>query len=148
MQIIIAFIAGLLMSIGITVSMMIDPAKVLGFLNLSGNWDPSLALVMAAALAVYSVGFRLVRGKPAPLLAEKFQLPSASKIDKPILIGAAVFGLGWGLVGYCPGPAISALSKGNTGTIGFVIAMIAGWYIARKMPLAKVAPKKSTDCYS
>ncbi|MCC5852721.1 MAG: YeeE/YedE family protein [Alkalimonas sp.] len=135
MQIMIAFIAGLLMSIGIAVSMMIDPAKVLGFLNLSGNWDPSLALVMAAALAVYSVGFRLVRGRSAPLMAEKFQLPNASKIDKPILIGAAVFGLGWGLVGYCPGPALAALSSGSFATLSFVLAMVVGWYLARKWPL-------------
>ncbi|MEE2024948.1 DUF6691 family protein [Alkalimonas mucilaginosa] len=135
MQLIIAFVAGLLMSIGIAVSMMIDPAKVLAFLDLSGNWDPSLALVMAAALTVYSVGFRLVRGKPAPLLAEKFQLPSATKLDKPILIGAAVFGLGWGLVGYCPGPALAALSAGSPATLAFVATMIAGWYLARKWPL-------------
>ncbi|MCC5827372.1 DUF6691 family protein [Alkalimonas sp.] len=135
MQIIIAFVAGLLMSIGIAVSMMIDPAKVLAFLDLSGNWDPSLALVMAAALAVYSVGFHLVRGKPAPLLAEKFQLPSVTKLDKPILIGAAVFGLGWGLVGYCPGPALAALSAGSPATLVFVLAMIAGWYLARRWPL-------------
>ncbi|MDP4529517.1 YeeE/YedE family protein [Alkalimonas delamerensis] len=135
MQLIIAFVAGLLMSIGIAVSMMIDPAKVLAFLDLSGNWDPSLALVMAAALAVYSVGFRLVRGKPAPLLAEKFQLPTATKLDKPILIGAAVFGLGWGLVGYCPGPALAALSSGSFATLSFVLAMVVGWYLARKWPL-------------
>mgnify|MGYP002619505266 CR=1 FL=1 len=135
MQLIIAFVAGLLMSIGIAVSMMIDPAKVLAFLDLSGNWDPSLALVMAAALAVYSVGFRLVRSKPAPLLAEKFQLPTATKLDKPILIGAAVFGLGWGLVGYCPGPALAALSAGSPATLVFVLAMITGWYLARRWPL-------------
>lgn len=135
MQIFIAFLAGLLMSVGIAVSKMIDPAKVLAFLDISGNWDPSLALVMAAALVVYSIGFWLVRHQPAPLLADKFQLPAKTRLDKPLLIGAAIFGIGWGLVGYCPGPAISALSAGSTGTLGFVLAMIAGWYLARKWPL-------------
>ncbi|MCH8537273.1 MAG: YeeE/YedE family protein [Alkalimonas sp.] len=135
MQLLIAFLAGLLMSIGIAVSKMIDPAKVLAFLDVTGNWDPSLALVMAAALAVYSIGFRLIRHQPAPIMAEKFQLPTLTKPDKPLLIGATMFGLGWGLVGYCPGPAISALSAGSTGTLGFVLAMVAGWYLARRWPL-------------
>ncbi len=135
MQIFIAFLAGLLMSVGIAVSKMIDPAKVLAFLDISGNWDPSLALVIAGALAVYSIGFWLIRHKPTPLLAEKFQLPTVTRLDKPLLIGAAIFGVGWGLAGYCPGPAISALSAGSTGTLGFVLAMIAGWYLARKWPL-------------
>ncbi|SEA46827.1 DUF6691 family protein [Alkalimonas amylolytica] len=135
MHLLIAFLAGFLMSVGIAVSKMIDPAKVVAFLDLTGNWDPSLALVMAAALAVYSIGFRLIRQKAAPILAEKFELPLLTKPDKPLLIGAAIFGLGWGLAGYCPGPAISALSAGSIGTLGFVIAMIAGWYLARKWPL-------------
>ncbi|WP_333608262.1 DUF6691 family protein [Arsukibacterium sp.] len=135
MHIFIAFFAGLLMSAGIAVSKMVDPAKVLAFLDLSGHWDPSLALVMAAALAIYSVGFWLVRKKPAPLMAEKFQLPTVTRLDKPLLAGAAIFGIGWGLVGYCPGPAISALTAGSIGTLGFVLAMIAGWYLARKWPL-------------
>ncbi|KKO44053.1 membrane protein [Arsukibacterium ikkense] len=143
MQIFIAFLAGLLMSVGIAVSKMIDPAKVLAFLDLSGNWDPSLALVMAGALAVYSIGFWLIRHKPAPVVAEKFQLPLLSKPDKPLLIGAVIFGLGWGLVGYCPGPAISALSAGSVGTLGFVLAMIAGWYLARRWPLTKIISRLS-----
>lgn len=139
MHIIIAFIAGLLMSIGIAVSKMIDPAKVLAFLDITGHWDPSLALVMAAALAVYSIGFWLIRHKPAPVLAEKFQLPNKTTLDKPLLIGAAIFGLGWGLVGYCPGPALSALTAGSIGTLGFVISMIAGWFFARKWPLTRLS---------
>lgn len=137
MHIVFAFLAGLLMSVGIAVSKMIDPAKVLAFLDVTGNWDPSLALVMASALAVYSTGFWLIRHKPAPIIAEKFHLPVASKPDKPLLIGATIFGLGWGLAGYCPGPAISALSAGSIGTLGFVVAMVAGWYLARTWPLPK-----------
>lgn len=138
MHIVLAFLAGLLMSVGIAVSKMVDPAKVLAFLDVTGNWDPSLALVMAAALIIYTTGFWFIRHKPAPVLAEKFQLPSLTKPDKPLLIGAAIFGVGWGLVGYCPGPAISALSAGSIGTLGFVIAMVAGWYLARRWPLANL----------
>ncbi len=135
MKLVVAFLAGLLMSVGMAISKMIDPQKVLAFLDLSGSWDPSLALVMAGALAVYSVGYRLFIHKPAPLFDKQFYLPSARYIDKPLLIGAAVFGLGWGMVGYCPGPAISALSSGSSGTLGFVLAMIAGWFIARTIKL-------------
>lgn len=135
MKLLVAFISGLLMSVGMAISKMIDPQKVLGFLDLSGNWDPSLALVMAAALIVYSIGYRLFIHKPAPLFDKQFYLPSARYIDKPLLVGAAVFGLGWGMVGYCPGPAISALSSGSSGTLGFVLAMVTGWFIARKLKI-------------
>jgi uncharacterized membrane protein YedE/YeeE len=136
MKLLVAFISGLLMSVGMAISKMIDPQKVLGFLDLSGNWDPSLALVMAAALIVYSIGYRLFIHKPAPLFDKQFYLPSARYIDKPLLVGAAVFGLGWGMVGYCPGPAISALSSGSSGTLGFVLAMVTGWFIARKLKIS------------
>jgi hypothetical protein len=136
MKLLVAFIAGLLMSVGMAISKMIDPQKVLAFLDLSGSWDPSLALVMAGALAVYSVGYRLFIHKPTPLFDKQFHLPTARYIDKPLLIGAAVFGLGWGMVGYCPGPAISALSSGSSGTLGFVLAMVAGWFVARKLKIS------------
>lgn len=138
MKLLIAFLAGLLMSFGMAISKMIDPQKVLSFLDLTGNWDPSLAFVMAGALAVYSIGFYLVTKKPAPLFEKSFYLPTQQQIDKPLLIGAAVFGIGWGMVGYCPGPALSAISSFSSGTLGFIGAMIAGWYIARlvKLPLS------------
>lgn len=135
MPLLIAFSAGLLFSIGIALSGMIDPARVLGFLKVSDNWDPSLALVMAGALAVYVPGFRFTQRKNAPHFAEKFYLPGHHKIDRSLLIGATLFGSGWGLAGYCPGPAIAALTTASTGTLAFVAAMVAGWFIARKIKL-------------
>jgi len=130
-----AFISGLLLSIGIALSGMIDPAKVLGFLNVLGNWDPSLALVMIGALVVYTLGFRLTQRNSSPFFAETFHLPAHTKIDRPLLIGASLFGIGWGLVGYCPGPAIAALTTGSSGTLAFVAAMMAGWFIARSVKI-------------
>ena len=130
-----AFISGLLLSIGIVLSGMIDPAKVLGFLNVLGNWDPSLALVMVGALVVYMLGFRLIQHKSTPIFTAKFYLPTQTKIDRPLLLGATLFGIGWGLVGYCPGPAIAALTTGSSGTLAFVATMIAGWFIARTVKI-------------
>jgi len=135
MKLLIAFIAGLLMSFGMAVSKMIDPQKVLSFLDVTGNWDPSLALVMAGALAVYSSGFYLLMRRPAPFFEKRFYLPNAQQVDKSLLLGAGIFGVGWGMVGYCPGPALSAISSLSSGTLGFIMAMIAGWFIARKIQL-------------
>jgi uncharacterized protein len=135
MPILIALLAGLLMSAGIAYSQMIDPQKVLAFLTLNKHWDPSLLLVMAAALAVYSTGFWLFAGKSKPFFAEHFHLPTKRELNKPLIIGSTLFGLGWGLVGYCPGPALAALSTGSPGTLGFIAAMIIGWFISRKIPV-------------
>jgi uncharacterized protein len=135
MPILIALLAGILMSAGIAYSQMIDPEKVLAFLTLDQSWDPSLLLVMVAALAVYSAGFWLFAGRDKPILAEHFHLPTKRELDKPLIIGSTLFGLGWGLVGYCPGPAIAALSSGSSGTLMFIVAMIAGWFISRKIPV-------------
>lgn len=135
MKLLIALLAGLLMSAGMAISMMIDPQKVLGFLTLNSNWDPSLAFVMAGALMVYSSGYYLITKRPAPLFDKNFYLPNRTDIDKPLLLGAAIFGIGWGMVGYCPGPAISALSSFSSGTLSFVVAMIAGWFIAGKIKI-------------
>lgn len=136
MKLLIAFLAGLLMSFGMAISQMIDPNKVLGFLTITKDWDPSLALVMAGALAVYSIGFRLLQKRPAPWFEAQFYLPTAQQLDRPLLLGAGVFGVGWGLVGYCPGPAISALSSFSPGTFGFVAAMIVGWWLAARFKLS------------
>ncbi|WP_166838752.1 DUF6691 family protein [Rheinheimera pleomorphica] len=135
MPIVIAFVAGLLMSAGIAYSQMIDPAKVLGFLTLNSQWDPSLVLVMVGALAVYASGYWLVAAKDKPFFAEHFHLPTKKELDKPLLLGSAIFGAGWGLVGYCPGPALAALSSGSLATLVFIVAMIAGWFISRKLPI-------------
>ena len=135
MPIIIAFVAALLMSAGIAYSKMIDPIKVLGFLTLDANWDPSLMLVMAAGLAVYSLGYWLFAKQDKPLFAAHFSLPGKKDLDKPLLIGSLLFGAGWGLVGYCPGPALAAISSGSSGTLVFIAAMVTGWFISRKLPI-------------
>jgi hypothetical protein len=126
----IALGAGLLFGAGLAVSGMHDPAKVLGFLDIAaiahGDWDPSLAFVMLGGLLVTLPAFHYARRRAAPLAALRFQAPAAREIDIQLMLGAMVFGIGWGLVGYCPGPALAALAFGATGTILFVLAMITG----------------------
>ena len=118
--------AGLLFGIGLWLSGMAHPKKVLDFLDVAGNWDPSLLLVMAGAVAVTLVAFRPVVKWPKPLFAPQFAQPALTEIDAPLVIGAAVFGLGWGIGGYCPGPALTALSNPSVEPFVFVAAMIAG----------------------
>lgn len=125
-EVLAALAAGLLFGIGLTVSQMVNPAKVLNFLDLAGNWDPTLAFVLAGAVATAALGFRLVRRRTVPLLARSFQWPTARTIDRRLVLGAALFGIGWGLVGLCPGPAIAALSLDPSRVILFVLAMLAG----------------------
>lgn len=103
---IVAFLSGLIFGIGLILSRMADPAKVLNFLDITGNWDPSLAFVMIGAIAVGLVGFYLARKRPASLLDTPIQLPTATRIDKRLVLGSSLFGTGWGLAGICPGPAI------------------------------------------
>ncbi|MBF0570467.1 MAG: YeeE/YedE family protein [Candidatus Omnitrophica bacterium] len=131
MVIIIAFISGFIMSIGLIVSGMINPQKVIGFLDLFGHFDPTLAFVMAGALSVSAVGYRLV-GSSKPLLCETFDLPKRNKIDRQLILGAVIFGVGWGLAGFCPGPAIVGVGLGFFKAIIFVIAMLTGMFLARK----------------
>jgi len=131
MQVVSTFIVGILFGLGLVVSGLINPAKVLNFLDLAGTWDPSLAFTMAAAVVTTAVGYRFVFRHGAPLLGGGFQLPAASDIDARLVGGAALFGIGWGLVGFCPGPAIAALSSGTVSTITFAGAMLAGMALAR-----------------
>jgi uncharacterized protein len=126
MSIAAALAVGLLFGLGLTVSLMVSPAKILGFLDIAGAWDPSLLLVMVGAVAVTFVGYRWVLSHPAPLLGDRFQVPTRTDLDTRLLAGAGLFGLGWGLAGYCPGPALAALSLGNVKTIAFVASMLAG----------------------
>lgn len=129
-QIVVALFAGALLGAGLTVSQMINPAKVLAFLDFaaapSGGWDPSLALVLAGALMTAVAGYRLVLRRDRPMFASAFQMPTRRDIDGRLLAGAALFGIGWGLVGYCPGPAIAGVSLGSGKTVTFVAAMLAG----------------------
>lgn len=125
-----ALFCGIVFGLGLAVSGMIDPAKVIGFLDFAGAWDPTLAFVMGGALLVTVPAFRLVLKRPSPVLADSFSLPARSSLDGRLLGGAALFGLGWGLVGFCPGPAVAALAPalltGITPVFTFVGAMLAG----------------------
>lgn len=122
----LSLVAGLLFGLGLAISRMIDPAKVLGFLDISGNWDPSLAFVMAGAVSVAAVGFQLGARRARPLLDTEFLHSTRTMVDRPLVIGAALFGIGWGLIGYCPGPAVASLLLGRRETWIFIAAMILG----------------------
>ena len=128
--IVMPLFAGLLFGAGLTLSQMVDPAKVQAFLDFAGiadgTWDPSLAFVMAGALAVTAIGYRLAFRRTAPLMAARFSLPTRHDIDGRLIAGAAIFGVGWGLAGYCPGPAVASLAFGNAEILAFVVAMLVG----------------------
>ncbi len=126
MQIFMALVAGLIFGLGLILSGMTNPAKVIGFLDLAGNWDPSLALVMAGAIAVSAVPFRLAKGRATALLGGPIRLPTATDIDRRLVLGSLAFGAGWGLAGYCPGPALASLLSGGAKPLLFVLAMLAG----------------------
>ena len=135
MSILVQFFLGLLFGLGLIVAGMSDPAKVLNFLDFaaipSGTWDPSLAFVLLAATAVTFVGYRLVLRQPRPVFDSQFHLPHKTRIEAPVIVGPAVFGIGWGLVGLCPGPAFTALGTGRPEAFLFVTAMLAGMVGAR-----------------
>jgi len=135
MAILVQFAIGLVFGLGLVVAGMSDPAKVLDFLDVaaiaSGGWDASLAFVMAGAIAVALPGYRLVLRRRAPLLAGRFQLPTGSEIDAKVVAGPAIFGIGWGLAGICPGPAFALLASGGAAAGVFVAAMFAGMAAAR-----------------
>ena len=121
-----AFVAGLVFGLGLIVAGMANPAKILGFLDVAGRWDPSLALVMAGAIAVGVVAFALARRRTVSALGLPIQLPSARTLDARLIGGSLVFGIGWGLAGFCPGPAIVALGAGYAKAVAFVVAMLLG----------------------
>ncbi|WP_028311486.1 DUF6691 family protein [Derxia gummosa] len=125
--------AGLLFGAGLAIGHMTDPLKVLAFLDIAGEWDPSLAFVMGGAVLVAGIGFRRVLGAPSPRLDTRFHLPPARRVDPRLVTGAALFGLGWGLTGYCPGPALAGLVLDNRETWLFVPAMFAGGLVARRL---------------
>ena len=131
MQILIALAAGLLFGIGLIVSGMSNPAKVLGFLDLAGKWDPSLVLVMAGAVAVSFIPFQLAARRSTTLSGEPMRLPTTSDIDRRLVLGALTFGAGWGLAGYCPGPALASLLTGSAKPVVFVAAMLVGMLLFR-----------------
>ena len=132
MNIIVSLFCGIIFGIGLVISEMINPVKVLGFLNIFGEWDPSLAFVMIGALVISTPFFHLFKKKDKPFFATNFLISNATEIDKKLIIGSILFGAGWGLVGLCPGPAISSLALLNISSIAFVFWMSMGFYVASK----------------
>ena len=126
MRLLTPFIVGLVFGIGLILSGMTDPAKVQGFLDLAGDWDPSLAFVMGGAILVGALGFRFARGRERALLGDAMRLPTASTIDRRLVLGGLTFGIGWGLAGFCPGPALASLASGRSEPLIFAGAMVAG----------------------
>lgn len=126
-----AVVAGIVFAVGLAVSGMTDPHKVIGFLDVTGDWDPCLALVMIGAIAAYFPFVRIAKQRPRPMFATKFHWPEQTAIDGKLVVGSALFGVGWGLSGYCPGPALVSLGKAMPGTFAFVLAMVAGIAITR-----------------
>lgn len=124
-----AFLSGLIFGGGLGIAGMTQPAKVQAFLDLTGRWDPSLAFVMVGAIGVYAVALRLILRRKTPIFGERFDLPSLRAIDARLVGGAALFGVGWGMAGYCPGPAVVNLATGSQHALGFFAAMVVGMVI-------------------
>lgn len=131
MRIVIALVAGIVFGVGLTLSGMGDPARVTGFLDLFGRWDPTLAFVMAGAILPMVLAWRVQRRAERPLAADAFHVPQTRRIDAPLAIGAILFGIGWGLTGICPGPAIADLALAPLAVLPFLVAMAAGMLIHR-----------------
>jgi uncharacterized protein len=141
-------VAGLIFGLGLAVSGMTHASKVLGFLDVTGNWDPSLLLVLGGAVAVTVVAFRFVLRRHAPMLEEKFKLPTARHVDGPLVVGAAIFGIGWGISGYCPGPGIALLAAPGWETWVFISAVLLGAFLhqaSTSSPGGVVTPPRATD---
>jgi uncharacterized membrane protein YedE/YeeE len=136
----VSFLCGVIFALGLGISGMTRPAKVLAFLDVTGAWDPSLAFVMIGAIAVHAVLTRVILRRGEPLLAPAFALPTRRDIDAQLLVGAAIFGVGWGLAGLCPGPAVTVLASGTTTAVAFVLAMLLGMRAAR--PLAEAFTRR------
>ncbi|ORE92616.1 DUF6691 family protein [Acuticoccus yangtzensis] len=142
MRLALGFLSGLVFGLGLVLSGMSNPAKVLNFLDLAGTWDPSLAFVMAGATVTAFIGYRLVWRRGAPVVGSSFDLPRATRVDRPLIAGAALFGIGWGIGGFCPGPAWTALPLLAPGTLVFVPAMLAGlWLGSNAARLPAFQPK-------
>jgi len=122
----VAFISGVVFALGLGIGGMTQPAKVIGFLDFTGNWDPSLAFVMLGAIGVHSLFYRMLRNRSSSRFSLAISLPSRTEIDSRLIGGSVIFGLGWGIAGYCPGPALTSLASGNSSAVIFSVAMIAG----------------------
>jgi hypothetical protein len=135
-----ALVVGIVFGLGLAIAQMTDPRKVLGFLDLAGDWDASLLLVLGAGAIVAAVFFPFVLRRRAPLLDDSFHLPTATAIDRPLVVGSLLFGVGWGLAGYCPGPAFASLGFGNPEALWVVPAMLVGAALQRRLAARNSAP--------
>jgi len=130
-KILIALLSGIIFGLGLSLSQMTNPNKVINFLDITGQWDPSLAFVMMGALLVTFISFRVVLKRPDPVLEESFHLSKRTDIDKPLLVGAAIFGIGWGISGYCPGPAVANLGAGSIEALVMVLSIYSGFFFQK-----------------
>lgn len=143
MRILSALLVGLVFGVGIAISGMINPAKVLNFFDIAGTWDPSLIFVMGGALLTTFIGYRLVLKRPGPIVEAEFKLPTNRVIDARLIGGSAIFGLGWGIAGFCPGAAVPALGSGRYEVVAFVAALLSGLWVAKTIQ-TKQADKRVT----
>jgi uncharacterized membrane protein YedE/YeeE len=137
MKITLALLAGLVFGLGLSLGGMTQPAVVLGFLDLFGAWNPRLVFVMGGAVLTTAIGYRLVFRRGRPLFESDFQLPTAQRFDARLIGGSALFGTGWGIAGYCPGPALASLGGAAPSLLVLVATMLAGWWLAAKIPAAR-----------
>ena len=144
MQALMALLVGLIFGVGLIISGMTDPSKVIGFLDLAGNWDPSLAFVMGGAILVGLIAFRFAASRTRSLLGAAMHLPTASQIDRRLLVGGLAFGAGWGLAGFCPGPALASLASGNPKTLVFSGAMLTGMIIFEVVERMRLRARRPT----
>ncbi len=148
-RILAALGCGFVFGLGLAISGMMNPAKVIGFLDVAGTWDPTLAFVMGGALLVAVPAYRLILGRGNPTLASGFSLPTRTGLDTPLILGSALFGVGWGLVGFCPGPAVAAVVTGLPAVLGFMAAMLAGMalhaWISGERPVRKGSSDAASD---
>ena len=145
MKLFMALLSGLLFGVGLILSGMSDPSKVLGFLDLAGSWDPSLAFVMVGAVLVGSLVFPFASKRPQSLLGEAMRLPTATQIDRRLVLGGLTFGVGWGLAGYCPGPALASLALGGIKPLLFFIAMLVGMALFEVLEHKKTRKAKASS---
>ena len=143
MRNILTLISGLLFGTGLILSGMANPAKVQNFLDLFGTWDPSLAFVMGGAIMVTMPGFWLVQKRPTPFFSDMFHMPTRTDFDARLIAGAATFGVGWGLGGFCPGPAVTSLPLGSTGTLIFIATMLLGMIAAKYVASPSTAQQET-----
>ena len=145
MRLLASYAIGLIFGLGIMISGMANPAKVLNFFDIAGSWDPSLAFVMGGALIVTLIGYRLVLKRPAPRFDRAYFLPTRRDIDVPLVGGSALFGIGWGIAGFCPGGALPALGTGRTEVFLFMAALIAGIVAAKALQRPRARPLKEAS---